>query len=57
MSEKYQNLKDLSSKYVSDIYDKKVVIKVQTGTSGQAVGADEIFQSLSSKSSDKINIL
>ena len=57
MSEKYKNLKDLSSKYVSDIYDNKVVIKVQTGTSGQAVGADEIFQSLSSKSSDKINIL
>ena len=57
MSEKYQNLKDLSSKYVSDIYNNKVVIKVQTGTSGQAVGADEIFQSLSSKSSDKINIL
>ena len=46
MSEKYQNLKDLSSKYVSDIYDKKVVIKVQTGTSGQAVGADEIFKVL-----------
>ena len=43
MSQNYKNHKNISEKYISDIYDNKVVIKVQTGTSGQAVGADEVL--------------
>ena len=57
MSKNYKNLKNLSEKYISDIYDNKVVIKVQTGTSGQAVGADEVLKTLQAKNSNEINIL
>ena len=57
MSKNYKNLKNLSEKYISDIYDNKVVIKVQTGTSGQAVGADEVLKTLQSKNSNEINVL
>ena len=57
MSKNYKNLKNLSEKYISDIYDNKVVIKVQTGTSGQAVGADEVLKTLQAKNSNEINEL
>ena len=57
MSKNYKNLKNLSEKYISDIYDNKVVIKVQTGTSGQAVGADEVLKTLQAKNSNEINVL
>ncbi len=57
MSKNYKNLKNLSEKYISDIYDNKIVIKVQTGTSGQAVGADEVLKTLQSKNSNEINVL
>ena len=57
MSKNYKNLKNLSQKYISDIYDNKVVIKVQTGTSGQAVGADEVLKTLQAKNSNEINVL
>ncbi|RZP18308.1 MAG: NADH-quinone oxidoreductase subunit F [Chloroflexi bacterium] len=57
MSQNYKNLKNLSEKYISDIYDNKVVIKVQTGTSGQAVGADEVLKTLEAKNSKEINVL
>ena len=57
MSKNYKNLKNLSKKYISDIYDNKVVIKVQTGTSGQAVGADEVLKTLQAKNSNEINVL
>ncbi len=57
MSQNYKNLKNLSEKYISDIYDNKVVIKVQTGTSGQAVGADEVLKTLQAKNSKEINVL
>ena len=57
MSQNYKNLKNLSEKYISDIYDNKVVIKVQTGTSGQAVGADEVLKTLQEKNSKEINVL
>ena len=57
MSKNYKNLKNLSEKYISDIYDNKVVIKVQTGTSGQAVGADEVLKTLQAKNSNELNVL
>ena len=57
MSQNYKNLKNLSEKYISDIYDNKVVFKVQTGTSGQAVGADEVLKTLQAKNSKEINVL
>ena len=57
MSQNYKNLKNLSENYISDIYDNKVVIKVQTGTSGQAVGADEVLKTLQAKNSKEINVL
>jgi len=57
MSQNYKNLKNLSEKYISDIYDNKIVIKVQTGTSGQAVGADEVLKTLEAKNSKEINVL
>ena len=57
MSKNYKNLKNLSEKYISDIYDNKVVIKVRTGTSGQAVGADEVLKTLQAKNSNEINVL
>ena len=57
MSQNYKNLKNLSEKYISDIYDNKVVIKGQTGTSGQAVGADEVLKTLQAKNSNEINVL
>ena len=57
MSQNYKNLKNLSEKYISDIYENKVVIKVQTGTSGQAVGADEVLKTLQAKNSKEINVL
>ena len=57
MTEQYKNLEKLANEYIDSIYKNKVVIKVQTGTSGQAVGADEIFSLLSSKKSDKINVI
>ena len=57
MSKNYKNLKNLSEKYISDIFDNKIVIKVQTGTSGQAVGADEVLKTLQAKNSNEINVL
>lgn len=57
MTEKYKKLEELANKYLDDLYKNKTVIKVQTGTSGQAVGADEIFSLLSSKKSDNINVI
>ncbi len=57
MSEQYKKLEELSKDYLSKIYKDKTVIRVQTGTSGQAVGADEILKLLSSKSSNKINVI
>ena len=55
MSEQYKKLEELSKDYLSKIYKDKTVIRVQTGTSGQAVGADEILKLLSSKTNSKIN--
>ena len=46
MSEQYKKLEELSKDYLSKIYKDKTVIRVQTGTSGQAVGADEILKLL-----------
>tara|TARA_B100000700_G_scaffold49015_1_gene51716 strand:+ start:3090 stop:4793 length:1704 start_codon:yes stop_codon:yes gene_type:complete len=57
MSEQYKNLEELSKDYLSKIYKDKTVIRVQTGTSGQAVGADEILKLLSSKTNNKINVI
>ena len=57
MSQNYKNLKNLSEKYISDIYDNKVVFKVQPRTSGQAVGADEVLKTLQAKNSKEINVL
>ena len=57
MTEQYKKLEELANKYLDDLYKNKTVIKVQTGTSGQAVGADEIFSLLSSKKSDNINVI
>ena len=57
MTENYKNLQKKSQDYMSNLYENKVVIKVQTGTSGQAVGADEILKVLSLKSNDKINVI
>ena len=53
MSEQYKNLEELSKDYLSKIYKDKTVIRVQTGTSGQAVGADGILKLLSSKTKIK----
>ena len=57
MSEQYKKLEELSKDYLSKIYKDKTVIRVQTGTSGQAVGADEILNLLSSKTNNKINVI
>ena len=57
MTEQYKKLEELANKYLDDLYKNKTVIKVQTGTSGQAVGADELFSLLSSKKSDNINVI
>ena len=57
MSEQYKKLEELSKDYLSKIYKDKTVIRVQTGTSGQAVGADEILKLLSSKTNSKINVI
>lgn len=57
MTEQYKKLEKLATEYIDSIYKNNIVIKVQTGTSGQAVGADEIFSMLSSKNSDKINVI
>ncbi len=57
MSKQYEKLEELSKDYLSKIYKDKIVIRVQTGTSGQAVGADEIYKELSSNNSKKINVI
>ena len=57
MSKQYEKLEELSKDYLSKIYKDKIVIRVQTGTSGQAVGADEIYKQLSSNNSKKINVI
>ena len=57
MTDQYKKLEDLSKEYLSKIYKDKTVIRVQTGTSGQAVGADEILKLLSSKTNNKINVI
>jgi len=57
MTDNYKILQEKSQDYIKKIYDDKIVIKVQTGTSGQAVGADEILKSLKNKSNININIL
>ena len=57
MTDNYKKLLEKSQDYISKIYDDKVVIKVQTGTSGQAVGTDEILKLLKTKSNININIL
>ena len=57
MSKQYEKLEELSKDYLSKIYKDKIVIKVQTGTSGQAVGSDEIYKQLSSNNSKKINVI
>ena len=57
MSEQYKKLEELSKDYLSKIYKDKTVIRVQTGTSGQAVGADEILKLLSSKTNNKVNVI
>ena len=57
MSEQYKKLEELSKDYLSKIYKDKTVIRVQTGTSGQAVGADEILKLLRSKTNNKINVI
>ncbi|MEC7871386.1 MAG: NADH-ubiquinone oxidoreductase-F iron-sulfur binding region domain-containing protein, partial [Chloroflexota bacterium] len=43
--------------HVDKLYENKLVIKVQTGTSGQALGADEILNTLLSKANKKTTIL
>ena len=53
MSEQYKKLEELSKDYLSKIYKDKTVIRVQTGTSGQAVGADEILKLLLSSEFSK----
>ncbi|MAU23814.1 MAG: NADH-ubiquinone oxidoreductase-F iron-sulfur binding region domain-containing protein [Dehalococcoidia bacterium] len=57
MTEEYKKLEKLATDHIDDLYKDKVVIKVQTGTSGQAVGADEIFSFLSSQKNEKINVI
>ena len=57
MTDQYKKLEDLSKEYLSKIYKDKTVIRVQTGTSGQAVGADEILKLLSTKTNNKINVI
>ena len=57
MTEEYKKLESLAKDYVSNLYNEKIVIKVQTGTSGQAVGADEIFSLLNSKKNKDINVI
>jgi len=57
MTEDYKKLESLAKDYLYNLYDEKIVIKVQTGTSGQAVGADEIFKSLNSKNDKRINVI
>ncbi len=57
MTEEYKKLESLAKDYVSNLYNEKIVIKVQTGTSGQAVGADEIFSLLNSKKNKNINVI
>ena len=57
MTEKYLQLKDQAKAHIDKLYQNKLVIKVQTGTSGQALGADEILKSLLSKTNDKTTIL
>ena len=57
MTEKYIKLEKLANEYITNIYSDKTVIKVQTGTSGQAVGSDEIFSRLSSKNNENINVI
>ena len=57
MSKQYEKLEELSKDYLSKIYKDKIVIRVQTGTSGQAVGSDEIYKQLSSNNSKKINVI
>ena len=57
MSKQYEKLEELSKDYLSKIYKDKIVIRVQTGTSGQAVGSDEIYKKLSSNNSKKINVI
>ncbi len=57
MTEKYLKLKDQAQAYVDKLYENKLVIKVQTGTSGQALGADEILNTLQSKANKKITVL
>ena len=56
MTEDYKKLEKLATDHIDDLYKDKVVIKVQTGTSGQAVGADEIFSFLSSQENENINV-
>ena len=57
MTEEFKKLESLAKDYVSNLYNEKIVIKVQTGTSGQAVGADEIFSLLNSKKNKNINVI
>lgn len=57
MTEEFKKLESLAKDYVSNLYNEKIVIKVQTGTSGQAVGADEIFSLLNSKKNKDINVI
>ena len=56
MTEKYLKLKAQAQAHVDKLYDNKLVIKVQTGTSGQALGADEILNTLLSKANKKTKI-
>ena len=55
MTEKYLKLKAQAQAHVDKLYENKLVIKVQTGTSGQALGADEILNTLLSKANKKNN--
>jgi NADH:ubiquinone oxidoreductase subunit F (NADH-binding) len=57
MTEKYLKLKDQATVYIDKLYQNKLVIKVQTGTSGQALGADEILNTLITKADKKTTIL
>jgi len=57
MTEKYLKLKDQAKAHIDKLYQSKLVIKVQTGTSGQALGADEILNTLLSKANVKTTIL
>jgi len=57
MTEKYLKLKAQAQAHVDKLYENKLVIKVQTGTSGQALGADEILNTLLSKVNKKTTIL